>query len=271
MNWEVISDYLPMYWEALGLTLRIGWCGILLSIVIGLVTALLRYYRTPILHRLAGAYIELFRNTPLLVQLFFLYFGLPKLGISISAEFCGILGLALLGGAYMAETFRSGFTTVENTQLESALALGMTRSQAMRYVILPQAVSVSVPSFTANVIFLLKETSVFSAISLMDLMFTAKDLIGLYYKTEECLVLLVFFYLLILLPVSVLGSWLERKLTLRSIGEQKSRKRRAKRERQHVILSLEEAKVPDRGTSEEILRDDRGYASEGILRSTSSG
>ena len=88
----------------------------------------------------------------------------------------------------------------------------MTRRLALRHVILPQAVSVSIPSFTANVIFLLKETSVFSAISLMDLMFTAKDLIGLYYKTEECLLLLVIFYLLILLPVSLLGSWLERKL-----------------------------------------------------------
>ena len=246
MNWEVIGEYLPRYWDALFLTLRIGWCGILLSIVTGLVVALLRYYRTPVLHRIAGAYIEIFRNTPLLVQLFFLYFGLPKLGISISAEFCGVLGLALLGGAYMAETFRSGFTAVEESQLESALALGMTRSQAMRHVILPQAVSVSVPSFTANVIFLLKETSVFSAISLMDLMFTAKDLMGLYYKTEECLVLLVFFYLLILLPVSILGSWLEKKLSLVNVGEQKRvRGRREKRERQHVIRNLEEAKNPD--------------------------
>ena len=212
MSWEVIASYLPLYREALFLTLRIGWCGIILAVILGLVTALIRYFRIPVLQRIAGAYIELFRNTPLLIQLFFLYFGLPKLGINISAEVCGILGLALLGGAYMAETIRSGLMSVEKTQMESALALGMTRRMAMRYVILPQAAAVSVPSFTANVIFLLKETSVFSAISLMDLMFTAKDLIGLYYKTEECLVLLVFFYLLILLPVSILGSILERKL-----------------------------------------------------------
>ena len=85
---------------------------------------------------------------------------------------------------------------IEPIQMESALSLGMTKKQAVVYVILPQAVSISVPAFVANVIFLLKETSVFSAISLMDLMFTAKDLIGLYYKTAECLFLLVVFYLI---------------------------------------------------------------------------
>ena len=179
---------------------------ILIAIALGFLCAAARRCKVPVLSQLSGAYIELFRNTPLLVQLFFLYFGLPKLGFSIQAEDCGVLGLALHGGAYMAETFRSGLEAVDTIQTESALSLGMSRFQTMRYVVLPQAVSISVPAFTANVIFLLKETSVFSAISLMDLMFTAKDLIGLYYRTVECLVLLVIFYLLILLPVSALGS-----------------------------------------------------------------
>ena len=98
------------------------------------------------------------------------------------------------------------------------MSLGMDHAQTMRYIILPQAMSISVPAFVANVIFLLKETSVFSAISLMDLMFTAKDLIGLYYKPTECLFLLVVFYLLILLPVSLLGSWLERRLRYAGFG-----------------------------------------------------
>ena len=218
MNIEVMQSYLPLFGKALRLTFWIGWLGILLSIVIGLVTALIRYYKVPGLRIIAGGYIELFRNTPLLVQLFFLYFGLPKLGIKLSAEFCGILGLALLGGAYMAETFRSGLLTVEKTQVESALSLGMTKGQVMRHVVLPEAVSVSIPGFTANVIFLLKETSVFSAISLMDLMFTAKDLIGLYYKTTECLFLLVIFYLIILIPVSFFGKYLERRVRRAGFG-----------------------------------------------------
>ena len=96
--------------------------------------------------------------------------------------------------------------------------LGMNRCQTMRYIILPQAMSISVPAFVANVIFLLKETSVFSAISLMDLMFTAKDLIGLYYKTTESLFLLVVFYLILLLPISILGSLLERRLRYAGFG-----------------------------------------------------
>ena len=95
----------------------------------------------------------------------------------------------------MAESFRSGLDAVPDLQTEAALALGMNRLQLFRSVILPQAVSISVPAIVANIIFLLKETSVFSAISLMDLMFTAKDLIGQYYNTTECLVMLVAFYI----------------------------------------------------------------------------
>ena len=163
--------------------------------------------------------MELFRNTPLLIQLFFIYFGLPRLGLSISAVACGMLGVALLGGAYMAESFRAGLEAVEPIQTETALSLGMSRGQVMRYIVLPQAVTLSIQSFVANVIFLLKETSVFSAISLLDLMFVAKDLIGLYYKTTECLVMLVIFYLIIILPVSILGTVVERRLRHGAFGD----------------------------------------------------
>ena len=165
-----------------------------------------------VLRQIVAGYIELSRNTPLLIQLFFIYYGLPKIGIKTDPAVCGVVGLAFLGGSYMAEAFRSGLEAIEPIQQESALSLGLTRGQTMRYVILPQAMSISMPAFMANVIFLLKETSVFSAVSLMDLMFTAKDLIAMYAKTTEALALLVVCYLLILLPVSLLGSWLERRL-----------------------------------------------------------
>ena len=119
----------------------------------------------------------------------------------------------------MAESFRSGLDAVPDLQTEAALALGMNRLQLFRSVILPQAVSISVPAIVANIIFLLKETSVFSAISLMDLMFTAKDLIGQYYNTTECLVMLVAFYIVMLLQVSVLGSLVEHKVRYRMFGD----------------------------------------------------
>jgi polar amino acid transport system permease protein len=219
MDWNVIVSYLPRYWDALLLTLRIGWQGVFLAFVIGIFAAVVIHLRIPVLRRIVGFYIELFRNTPLLVQLFFIYFALPKVGLRISAETCGWLGLGLLGGAYMAETFRSGLENIAPIQTESALSLGMDRFQAFRYVILPQAVSSSVPGLLANVIFLLKETSVFSTVSLLDLMFTAKDLIGLYAKTIECLTMLVVFYLIMLLPVSLLGSVVERRLRHAEFGD----------------------------------------------------
>ncbi len=218
MNWEFIWKYVPLYQRAAVLTVKIGFLGVAAAVVIGLLCALVQYFKLPVVRKIVAIYIEISRNTPLLIQLFFIYYGLPKVGISTDASVCGIAGLAFLGGSYMAEAFRSGLESVEPIQEESAYSLGMSRAQAMRYVILPQAFTVSVPAFMANVIFLMKETSVFSAISLMDLMFTAKDLIGLYYKTTESLFLLVVFYLLILLPISILGRLLERRLRYAGFG-----------------------------------------------------
>ena len=208
-----MAQYLPLYEDAAWLTL-----GIAGSVIIGLIVAMIVHFRIPVLRQLCRVYIELFRNTPLLIQLFFFYFGLPRMGFSITPEVCGMVGLALHGGAYMAESFRAGLENVEPIQRESAISLGLSKLQSMRYVVLPQAVSLSFPSFVANVIFLLKETSVFSAISLMDLMFVTKDLMGLYYKTTECLVMLVAFYLIILVPVSVAGTYIERRLRHGSFG-----------------------------------------------------
>jgi len=218
LNWEFIVKYLPLYQKAAVLTLKIGIAGIILSFLIGLFCVAVQNYRIPILRQIVVVYIEISRNTPLLIQLFFIYYGLPKIGIRTDPEACGIAGLAFLGGSYMAEAFRSGIEAIDLIQFESAYSLGLTRRQTLMYVVLPQAVSISMPALVANVIFLLKETSVFSAVSLMDLMFTAKDLIGLYYQTTECLFLLVVFYLLILLPVSLAGRLLERRLRYAGFG-----------------------------------------------------
>ena len=201
------------------LTLQIGVLGILASIAIGILCTMIQYFKVPFARRVVSVYVEISRNTPLLIQLFFIYYGLPKIGIRTNPYACGVAGLAFLGGSYMTEAFRSGIEAVDKVQTESAASLGLSRLQVLRYVVFPQALTISFPAFMANVIFLLKETSVFSAISLMDLMFTAKDLIGLYYKTLECLTLLVVFYLIILLPVSALGSFLERRLRYAGFGD----------------------------------------------------
>lgn len=118
----------------------------------------------------------------------------------------------------MAETFRSAIEGVTKIQIESAESLGLRGSQIMLYVVLPQAVSVSIPGFCANVMFMIKETSVFSAIAIAELMYMAKDLIGLYYKTGESLLLLSVFYFIILLPVSIIASFAERRLRYAQFG-----------------------------------------------------
>ncbi|MCI8673996.1 MAG: amino acid ABC transporter permease [Lachnospiraceae bacterium] len=218
MDVGFITKYVPLYIEAAKLTLKLGVIGILLSLVIGLFCSLALYYRVPVLRRIVSIYIELSRNTPLLVQLFFLYFGLPKVGIRISSEACAIIGLAFLGGSYMAEAFRSGLEAIEKSQMESALSIGLTHTQVMRYVIFPQALAISIPGLCANMIFLIKETSVFSVVALPDLMYVAKDLIGLYYKTDEALFMLVIAYLILLLPISILAAVVERRLRYAGFG-----------------------------------------------------
>ncbi len=218
MDFEFIRTYTPMYVEAAKLTISIAFQGILLSTLVGFIGCLIRYYKVPILHRVVGMYIELSRNTPLLIQLFFLYFGLPKLGILLSSEVCGVLGLTFLGGSYMAEAFRSGIEAIPLSQTEAGLSLGLTKWQVLRYIVIPQAAVISLPAFSANIIFLIKETSVFSVIALADLMYVAKGLIGLYYKTDEALLMLVSSYLLLLLPISLILSFIEGKVRYAGVG-----------------------------------------------------
>jgi polar amino acid transport system permease protein len=213
-----MAQYAPLYVEAAKLTLGLGVAGILLSLILGLICSLITYYKVPILRQIVAVYVELSRNTPLLVQLFFLYFGLPKIGVRLSSEACAVIGLTFLGGSYMAEAFRSGLEAIEKIQMESALSIGLTHAQAMQYVIFPQALTISIPGLCANMIFLIKETSVFSVVALADLMYVAKDLIGLYYRTDEALLMLVIAYLILLLPISIVAAWLERRLRYAGFG-----------------------------------------------------
>lgn len=208
-----------MYVKAAGLTARIALFGILLALAVGILCSFVQYKRIPVLRQIVAVYIELSRNTPLLVQLFFLYYGLPKLGILLSSEQSAVAGLTFLGGSYMAESLRSGLDSIDKIQTESAYSLGFTPGQTMRYIIFPQAMAVSVPAITANIIFLIKETSVVSAVALMDLMFVAKDLIGLYYKTGEALSMLVVAYLVLLLPISIISTLIERRLRYAGFGD----------------------------------------------------
>lgn len=211
LDWSFIERYAPFFVNGAWMTLFISVFGIALAVITGLICAAVETARIPVLRQTVAVYIEISRNTPLLVQLYFLYFGLPKLGFVWSAEMCAIIGLGFLGGSYMAESMRAGLQAVPQIQRENAYMLGFNRRQTLVHVVIPQAISISTPGIVANIIFLIKESSVVSAIALADVMYMAKDLTGITYDTYESLFMLIVTYLIILLPISILGTWLERR------------------------------------------------------------
>ena len=175
-DWTFVTHYAPFFVNGSVMTLFISVFGIVLSIVVGLICAGIEIARIPVLKHIVRVYIELSRNTPLLVQLYFLYFGLPKLGIVWSAEQCAIVGLGFLGGSYMAEAMRGGLETYPNVQRESAYGAGPEPMADLE----PRGDSAGhrhrpSQALLANVIFLIKESSVVSAIALADVMYMAKD------------------------------------------------------------------------------------------------
>ncbi len=212
MDWSFIGEHFPLYAEAAKITLTISFFGVFFSLIVGLISAQISLTKIPVLSQLNAVYVELSRGTPLLIQLFLIYFGLTKVGLKMDAEVAAVVGLTFLGGSYMAEVFRAGFESVAAIQFESAQVLGLSKIQALQHVILPQALSVAIPGLVANVIFLIKESSVVSGIALADLMYVTKDIIGMQYDTTEALFMLVIAYVIILVPISLLGSWLERRL-----------------------------------------------------------
>ncbi|GAA2868210.1 amino acid ABC transporter permease [Lactobacillus intestinalis] len=219
MNWNVIQQALPTFGQAFQLTLWLSLIGIIGSIIVGTIVSLVQYFKVPVFNQILTGYVELARNTPLLIQLFFLYYAFPVFGLKMSAEVCGIIGLIFLGGAYMAEGFTGGFNGVSESQINSGKALGMNNFQLARYVVFPQGFALSMPALTANIIFLIKETSIFSVIAIPELTNTALDLIGMYYRSNEYLLMLVVAYAIILIPIILLLTWLERRVRYGAFGD----------------------------------------------------
>ena len=180
-DWTFISHYAPFFVSGAEMTLFISVFGIILAIVVGLVCAGIEIARIPVLRQVVRVYIELSRNTPLLVQLYFLYFGLPKLGLVWSAATVRRSSDSASSAAPIwPKRCAAGLETIPEVQRESAYVLGLSKWQTLSRVVIPQAISTSIPGVVANVIFLIKESSVVSAIALADVMYMAKDLIGMY-------------------------------------------------------------------------------------------
>ena len=218
MDWSYVQEIIPRFVQAALVTLRLSAWGVSLSLLLGLAVALVTSYLVRPFDSLARAYIELSRNTPLLIQLFFLYYGLPKIGIHWDGFTCGVIALTFLGGSYMAEALRAGLQAVPRGQVESARAIGLRRAQILRHVVLPQALAIALPALTANALFLVKETSVINAVSVAELLFVTKDIIGTDYMTNEALFMLLVSYLVLLLPLSWLAAWVEKRMRRAEYG-----------------------------------------------------
>jgi polar amino acid transport system permease protein/cystine transport system permease protein len=212
--WENLPYFLEVLIPAAGMTVRIAAGAFVLAIVVGLVLALLQTLKIGIITLIARTYIEIVRGTPVLAQLFILYFGLTQVGIRFTPVQAAILGLGFNGGAYLAEVFRAGIESIHSGQMEAALTVGMTPLSAMRYVILPQALNVVVPPTTNYSIALLKDTAIVSAVAAPEIMFKARNLVMETYLSAQIYLLVAIMYLIMSLILAYISRRLERRLSI---------------------------------------------------------
>lgn len=209
---EVVRRFGVPLLQSAGLTLLLSLCSFPLALALGLLVALGRLYGPRPLARILAVYVEVIRGTPLLLQLYFLFFVLPEIGLVMSALPTAILGLAVNYSAYEAEIYRAGLSAVPATQTEAALALGLTRSQALRHVVLPQAFRIVLPPAVNDFIALFKDTSVCSAITLVELTKRYSVLALSTQATLELMAITATLYLIMSWPLAILARRLEKRL-----------------------------------------------------------
>lgn len=208
------AGFLPIFGKGAIVTMEISILAMVLAIVWGFLLAVIRVYAPTFLGVLAVLYIEIVRGTPVLIQLFFIFYGLPALGIKFSPFVAGIMGLGLNYAAYEAENYRAGLISVPASQMQAALALGMTRWQAIRFVIAPQAVRVSLPPVTNDFISLLKDSSLVSVITMVELTKVYGQVATTYYDYFGTGIMVAVIYLLLGLPFVRLARWTEKRLAV---------------------------------------------------------
>jgi His/Glu/Gln/Arg/opine family amino acid ABC transporter permease subunit len=191
-------------------TIGITLGALLVAVVLGLAIALLRMAGIRPLNWAFNVYVEIFRNTPVLAQLFIIYFGLPYLGVRVEPVPAAIIGLGLNGGAVLSEVFRSGLNAIHHGQRESALAVGMTPWTCLRFIILPQTWRITLPPLGNYAIALLKDTAVVSAIAAPEIMFWARNLVTSTFETTFVYILAALLYFCLSFPLARLVGRFER-------------------------------------------------------------
>jgi polar amino acid transport system substrate-binding protein len=217
------AGFLPAFGRAAIITMQVSVTAMAIAILLGLALAITRVFAPKWLAALATGFVEFMRGTPVLIQLFFIFYGLPNVGIKLSPFWAGAVGLGLNYAAYEAEIYRSGLFAIPRTQWEAALALGMTRWQAMREVMLPQAMRVVIPPITNDFISLLKDSSLVSIITMTDLTKAYGQLAAAYYDYFGPGIMVAMIYLLIGLPFVKFSRFAENRLAEQDTGGEKGR------------------------------------------------
>jgi polar amino acid transport system permease protein/cystine transport system permease protein len=192
-------------------TLIVAVGALIFALVFGLVIALLRISRLKILRWPATAYVEFFRGTPALVQLFVIYFGFPDIGYQPTPFHAAILGLGMNGAAYLSEIYRAGIESIHRGQMEASLSLGMTPARAMQYIVLPQAIRTMLPPMTNFAIVLLKDTAIVFAVGVLEVMALARQLVTETLQSAPIYLMAGAMYLCVTIPMARLAARLERQ------------------------------------------------------------
>ena len=210
-NW---ASWLPRLLEGAELTVLATIFTMAVASVLGLVLALVRIARIPVVHQMVIIYVEIFRGLPTIVILFLAYFGLPSVGIGLSSNpvIVGIIGLSVNLSAYLSEVFRAAISAIDPGQMEAALSVGISRIQSYGRIVLPQALLIAVPSLGSFLIGLLKDTSLLSFISVTELMKTGNDIVATTFLAFQVYILVGIMYVILSLISSRLVLWVERRL-----------------------------------------------------------
>jgi polar amino acid transport system substrate-binding protein len=218
LGWRARLDtyvsYVPLLAKGAVTTVELSLLSMSIAIALGLLLALMRLYGPFPVSAFATVYVEFIRGSPLLIQLFFIFYGLPTIGIKLQPFTAAVLGLALNYGAYEAEVYRAGIQAIPHAQMEAAFALNMTRWQALRYVVIPQALRVVLPPTTNDFIALLKDSSLVSVITMVELTRVYGQLAAMSYDYMGIGILTALMYVLIGLPFVRLSRWAEARLTV---------------------------------------------------------
>jgi polar amino acid transport system permease protein len=210
-DWAFVWQIMPTLLQGVKITILATVLGFALAAVIGLVIAILRRSTSKLVSRPVGFLAEFIRGTPLLVQLYFLFYVLPDIGITLSPLVAGVIGLGLHYGTYTAEVYRAGIENVARGQWEAAKACNLSTAQTWRYIVMPQAIAPMIPALANYLIAMFKETPLLSAITVLELMNQARSIANFNYRYIEPLTMVGVFFLVISL-ISVFGvRYLERR------------------------------------------------------------